>query len=170
MRLKEFLFAPKSIVDKGAWSDKKMPKTGGKFPLSSSRSYRLGGRWRWRVVELKVGIREFRLLIAYRQSKQQYLAILGDFSGKDTLILASYEYHSTHAGWHVHGSCAEPDDSQLGKMRHAGMRRFPRGNKRHRKLSYGVDDSSAITIAAKFYKIQGLGPDPVPPQTLNLFP
>jgi hypothetical protein len=170
VRLREFLCADKNVTSRGVWADKKMPKTGGKFPLSKNHSYRLGLGWRWRVVELSCEITDFRLLIAFRASRQQYIAALGVVRGYDTLVLASLEYHATHAGWHVHGYCGDPEGVHWGRMRYPDMIRLPAGNKRHRRMSYSVDDISAVTIAASFFRIEDLKPDPPQPATLSLFP
>ena len=94
--------ATKSNIRLGTWRDGKMPRTA--FPMSRSRSkaYRLGAGWRWRVVEFDANGMEYRLLIAYRTDKEQYMARLGVNDDGDMKIVASLEFHGTHPRWHLH--------------------------------------------------------------------
>jgi hypothetical protein len=158
MQLRDFLAAEKTVDDAGAWSDKKMPKTGGKFPMTKNRSYRLGSGFRWRVAEITAEGAKFRLLIAHNPWKEQYVAALGVASGGDTLVLARLEYHGTHRGWHVHGYCGMSDANHWGRMNYPDMVRIPDGKSRHRRIDYRVDDDEAVSIAADFFRIVDLKP------------
>ena len=79
------------------------------FPLSRRRrySFRLGSAYRWRIVRFEACERSFRLLIAFNLSKQQYRATLAIEDDRDMTVLASYEFHGTHPGWHLLATCDE---------------------------------------------------------------
>lgn len=170
MQFRDFLVADKTISSPGVWSNKKMPRTGGKFPLSKNHSFRLGTNWRWRVVDLTAGTSDFRLLIAYHEHKQQYLAALGVSNLSDTLVLARLEYHGTHPGWHLHAYCNGSEQRHWGRMSYPEMVRLPSGKKRHRRMDFSINDSDALDLATKFFRIDGLKPEPAKPGNLELWP
>lgn len=167
MSLREFILAPKTIVDLGAWSDKRMPKTGGKFPLTRARrNFRVGlSGWRWRVVTVSALERTYRLLVMYHAAKENYYAFLGLVTEGDTLVIGKLEYHSTHRGWHVHSCCEPPDMTNAGRMKYPSMGRYPGGNARHRSVEFEVSgDVAALEKAARHFRI----PDMKDPEDTQL--
>jgi hypothetical protein len=93
--------AEKTVVDPGSWQEGKMSRTA--FPMSKSRSraYRLGAGWRWRIMRFYASEHDFRLLVAFRTDKEQFIAMLGMDDGGDMKIVATLEFHGTHPG----GTC-----------------------------------------------------------------
>lgn len=90
--------------------------------------------------------RDFRALIAYRLDKETYLSLLGEDCGGDMKVLARYEYHATHPGWHFHANCGAeaPIVGRTGGLTH----RLPRGRQTHRRASFGITgDTSAESKA-----------------------
>ena len=157
MRLKDILKAEKSGFDWGNWQEgSKVPRTA--FPLSKSRdrAYRLPA-YRWRVVTFEALGHSFRLFIAYRLDKEQYRSVLAQDHGRDMTVIAQYEFHGTHPGWHLLATCDEIEDAPAGVMRHPWQRRFPkawRSTSSLRNARFGVaNDDQALNAAAKFFRL-----------------
>jgi hypothetical protein len=110
--------------------------------------------YRWRVVRFTACQESFRLLIVYRVDKEQYRAILALEHARDMSVLAQYEFHGTHPGWHLLASC-ETDDSAAGCMRHPGQRRMPQNRAFHRNTTFGVkNDGQALARAEYFFRLR----------------
>ena len=109
--------AEKTVADGGAWTrGKRMPVKA--FPLSKTgRGYRVGPQWDWCVYSLASGDSQYRLLIAFDQGKEQYLAWLGLADGEDQALLARLEFHPTHRGWHCHIKSGEAGDVSRGVVK-----------------------------------------------------
>lgn len=130
------------------------------FPMSKSRSkaYRLGSAWRWRVVTFSAGGADYRLLVAFRTDKEQFMAKLGLDDSGDMKIVASLEFHGTHPGWHLHHPNMDISGVPPGVMRGPWVRR----RECHGETEYGLDgadpDAKAFSIAAAIFGIgQGRG-------------
>jgi len=124
-----------------------MPKT--KFPLTTARKFSIGPRYRWRIVLFSCLGLDFRLLVFYRADKERYGAYLGLCDGSNTRVLARYEYHATHPGWHLHTYCGDIEDVPSGRFKWPGQRRIPRAGEYHRNTKFHLDDSMALYISAK---------------------
>lgn len=161
MTLRAFVKAEKTLVDAGSWSDKKMPKTGGKFPLSKARSFRVGAPgWRWRVVQVESANVQYRVLVMYHAGKRNYVALVATPVGGDLLILGALENHSTHPGWHVHAGCKEPVAADSGRLRYDSMRRTASGTVKNGRTAFPDCDDAAIEIAARYLKLPPLSSAP----------
>ena len=128
----------------------------GAFPLSRrrSRSFRLGAAYRWRIVLFDAVGRKFRLLIAYNAAKEQYVAVLAEERERDNAVIASYEFHGTHAGWHLLSACGPVEACPEGVMRGPWQKRFPPARDFHRRTHYGVSsDEAAVAVAARFFRL-----------------
>lgn len=69
-------------------------------------------------------------------------------------VLAQYEFHGTHPGWHVLATCDDVDGAPVGMMRHPWQRRLPRAREHHRRVDFGVSsDDKALTVAADFFRL-----------------
>lgn len=159
MTLRDFIRAKKTVIEAGSWSNKRMPKTGGKFRLSKARSFRVGAPgWRWRVMNLECEGHSYQLLVTYHAAKQNFVAILTTPVADDLLVLACLEYHSTHRGWHAHAWCKEADGTHRGRLRYPGMRRVPPGGAHHRPGVFPIGDRAALETAARYFHI------PLPPE------
>ncbi len=152
--LRAFVKAVKTLVNAGAWSDKRMPKTGGKFPLSKAKNFRVGATgWRWRVISVAVAGKPYLVLVMYHTAKQNFVAAVGTPVGGDLLILGVLENHSTHPGWHLHAGCKDPVVADSGRMRYDGMRRVSCGTTKNLKLPFPDGDSAAFEIAARYFRL-----------------
>lgn len=126
------------------------------FPLSRprNRAYRLGSSYRWRVVRFEAHSLAFRLLIVFNPDKEQYRATLALERGRDMSILASYEFHGTHPGWHMSATCGNVNDVPRGMMRGPWQRRFPKARAFHRRVEYGVPhEDAALDVASRFFRL-----------------
>ena len=91
----------KANIELGNWNrSKRMPKSA--FPLRINQAYRLPGTWTWRVLKFDVDEFQYRVLLAYKLEKQEFIAMLGLFVKDDTTVLCRVEHHGSHPGWHVH--------------------------------------------------------------------
>lgn len=126
------------------------------FPLSRRRqsSFRLGTAYRWRLVRFEACGYNFRLLLAFSIMKEQYRATLALEDDRDLCVLASYEFHGTHPGWHVLATCDDVATVPRGIMIGPWQRRMPNARSHHRKAEFGVkDDATALEVAASFFRL-----------------
>ncbi|MEO0438584.1 MAG: hypothetical protein AAF098_16920 [Pseudomonadota bacterium] len=124
-----------------------MPKT--VFPLSKTK-VKVSAASRWKLMKFSCGAEDFAVLIVYRLDKQQFWSYLAQDKGTDTMVVARYEYHSTHPGWHMHSNC-ETSKNVAGRT--GGLfDRFPRNKKAHRRLAFAVtgDESAEARAIAAF--------------------
>jgi len=97
---------------------------------------------------------QFRLLLAFNRTKEQYRATLALEGDRDMSVLASYEFHGTHPGWHVLATCDDIATVPQGMMIGPWQRRMPRARMRHRRSEFSVpDDEAAIALAAGFFRL-----------------
>jgi hypothetical protein len=93
-------------------------------------------------------------LIVYRIDKEQYRAILALEHERDMSVLAQYEFHGTHPGWHLLVSC-DIDDCVAGCMRHPAQRRMPENRSVHRNIKFDVkNDDQALAKAERLFRLQ----------------
>lgn len=162
MVLREFVRAAKTVVDSGKWvtSVKRLPRTGGPFPMSRSRGLPLGAGWRWRLLRIEAAGSLFRVMLAYRVAKPEFLALVGADIGGDTLVLGALEYHGTHPGWHVHAACRQPGANARGRTRHPEMRRVASGAARCTAHPFPASDGAALEIATRYFRLPLVDHDP----------
>jgi hypothetical protein len=157
VKLLEFVKASKTLVDAGAWTDKRMPKSGGKFPLSKARNFRVGASgWRWRVLEFACSTATVKILATYHAGKRNYLAAVGVPLGSDLLVLGRLENHGTHPGWHVHALCSHVPASSAGRLSHPDMKRPAAGEATNARLPFPSDDVAATEILVRYFKLPAL--------------
>lgn len=153
IRIQDIRKAPKSNVDWGSWGSGTMPRSA--FPLSKprNRAFRLGS-YRWRIIRFSALSLSFRLLIAFHAQKEQYRATLALEHERDLSVLASYEFHGTHPGWHLIAACGDVQSVPKGMMRGPWQSRFPRGRNFHRKVDFFISsEEKALDCAARFFKL-----------------
>jgi hypothetical protein len=156
MRLKEFIKGAKDKVSHGGWGDEKLRSKD--FPLSKKggKVYPLTRQWRWRVTTLEVGGRKFRLMASYHKVVPEFSAILAEDLGKDSRVIARFEFHATHDGWHAHPFCDDFDSILSGITKPIGTKRVPRGGSYHRHSEMLLDgkpmndDCAAAVVESVF--------------------
>ena len=154
MNVRDLIRRPKRVSSTGDWADggaRGMPKSA--FPLSRSRSFQLGRKWRWRVDLLEIEGGEARLLTALDPGTERFLAWLSVRRGDDFAIVARYEFHGDHPGWHIHSQCGLVAGLTAAQIKPYGSRRIPAANRRHRRVDYGVTEAGAIAAAYRVFRI-----------------
>jgi hypothetical protein len=151
MRVRDVLASRKTIIDAGTWKDGKMPPAA--FPLSKS-PLNVNKNYRWRCVAFTCCGASFRVLLFYRLGIQKFSSYLGRHDGKNMTVLARYEWHGTHEGWHFHvpRTC---DDSEQTSGRPGGCDlRIPNCSARHRRMIFGVvNDDTAFKVAFHAFRL-----------------
>lgn len=163
MQVGAFVKLQKRVEKAGTWKcgaldpkGKMGPKA---FDFGSRRPFILGRKWHWRVDELDCAGMKARLLIAYELGDEKYLAWLSLKRESDTVIVACYEFHGDHPGWHFHARCCSINDLQPGLQRQRdGGKRLPKGGNYHRDLSYEMSPIEAINRAYRAFNV-GLQPE-----------
>lgn len=160
MRVQDIIKASKLVVDWGK------PKLGGMmasvFPLSKRKrqSLRLGSLYKWRLIKFQALGETFRLLVAYHTKFDNYEAYLGAEvgPGPDLRLIATYSYHGTHPGWHMHAGCGDMRTLPIGVLRHPWLRRIPQSRSFVRRTEYvprggHMDDNMALYIAVERFNL-----------------
>lgn len=150
MLLKDIIQATKNNVRWGDWKfGEAMPRT--KFPLSKHTSFRIRTKHHWCITTFDCLSQPFRLLVFYRSDKEEYGAYLAQIEGADSKVVARYEYHATHAGWHIHANC-ETDLTPSGRIGGNIHKRFPKAGHKHRRTDFGItSDEVALLKAAEAF-------------------
>lgn len=153
MKLRELVRASKDVTDWGKWQQVKMPPRA--FPLSRRRggSYRLSYKYTWRVVLFDAVGASFRLLLAFRTDIQQFEAILGLIDESDTKVIASYEFHGSHPGWHLHANCDSIESLGAGFRKSGQEKRLPKYRQVHRRLNFDINEGNALAIVSKIFQL-----------------
>lgn len=152
MRVRELILKPKIVAKAGGWKTGKMARNA--FPLSRTRSYQLGVRWTWRVDLLEIDRVECRLLTAFEPQKHGFIALLSYQRGDSYAVIARLEFHGSEPGLHCHASCDAVSGTPVGVVKPFGVRRVPRYGKRHRRTTYEMTESSALSTSFGFFKVK----------------
>jgi hypothetical protein len=152
MLLKDIIKAPKNVTDNGVWtSGVLMPKS--QFPLLGNHKL-VRKPFTWKVIKFSCLGKNFRLIIFYRLDRQTYYAWLG-FDTSPVTVIARYEYHSTHPGWHIH-SCCDTEHAIQGVFNKKALNtRLPGGYSKHRNAEFGI--TTSIDAELKANKMFGIG-------------
>lgn len=157
MIFKQFLRGEKTVTDAGKWGMRKFPKTGGPFPLSKTKSVRLGDQWETRVVKLELDGHQYVMLIGVQHAKQEMLAYLGARIGDNSLVLARLEYHATHPGVHIHSCCGTHEPGWMSRTGHPGLKRIPaKARQKHNTMLPLITTDVALRLVAEKFRISGL--------------
>jgi hypothetical protein len=158
MRLRDFLRAPKRVTDVGKWTSGKAAK---KLLELSKGSLSLGAQWTWRRIVLECEGREYVVVIALHEAKQNYCAHLAaaGANARDTLVLASIENHGTHPGWHVHANCSGEGGANVGRLRYPAQIRLPAKGSKHRLRAMRIREDEALKPVLEFFRLDTVTDD-----------
>lgn len=162
MRLKAVIRAHKANVSIGNWHQGGVSKS--LFPLQKSGKSSLNFRGAFNLcgIEFTAAGSSFRVLIAVDLNKQEYYAHLGKAMGNDTQMIASYEFHSTHGGWHAHSACDHIENIPPGRYKGPWKRRIPKDMLTDRSIEFGVKSlPDALRLACEVF---GIAPDATLPK------
>lgn len=141
MRVQDVIRGEKHNLSVSDWGSGKTPKA--KFPLSKAgkKAWSYGAAWEWRFAEFEYAGRQFVLRVLLCEGKSKAHVHLGLRSGRDTIVLCSYEYHVDHqTGWHLHTLCGEKNDidnAPSGTLAHGPwVKRLPSARARHRRTAF----------------------------------
>lgn len=154
MLVRRLIVQPKKLKTPGRWADggtRGMPKTA--FPLSKTRGFQLGTRWRWRVDVLETHGSELRLLTALDSGTERFLGWLSVKRGDSYAVLARYEFHGDEPGWHVHSLCGVSSDVPVAQVKPYGTRRIPGVRAPHRRQDYAMTESQALALTFKLFRV-----------------
>lgn len=129
-----------------------MPATA--FRLTKRAPYLLGRFWHWRVDELVGGGMEFRLLTAFRADTEEFMAWLAIPMGEALTVIARFEYHGDHPGFHCHSTCADHSEIPVGEQDPYLFKRAPGASNRHRREDPVRTESEAIERAFTFFGVR----------------
>lgn len=157
MRVQAHVKTPKRVVDPGRWHQGKISSSA--FPLSRS-PIKLGGAWRWRVLQLESATCRYRLLVAYRADKPNLYAWLAQDHPKGLAVLCCLEDHQKphEKGLHCHALCGEDPEIPFGAQRYPGMIRVPRFGATHNRQAE-FTDTSVLPLALNFFEVNPSGGD-----------
>lgn len=157
-RLKDIIRADKTDIEFSAWGVGKLKSRD--FPMSKKpgQRYPMTARWRWQIISFSACGRKFRLLTSYHTLIPEFAAVLAEDTGRDSRILARWEFHLSHGGWHIHPVCDELDAISPGMVKPAGMMRLPSAASHFRRKlflnkSFAMDDTVATAIACRRFRI-----------------
>ena len=158
MRVAKVIGAAKSDVVLFRWSDDKLKAKD--FPLGKKRgkAYPLTRRYRWQVITFRALGRNFRVLVAYHLLAPEFITTLAEEIAGDSRVLARWEFHGTHAGWHVHTVCGDTDGLSVGVIKPLGTKRIRDKACYHRHMKmlndgHGMDDAIASAVACNLVRI-----------------
>lgn len=159
MTPKTLIKRPKSVAKAGAWKvvtgKSKMGK--GAFPLSGMPL--LGRGWHWRVDVLDGGGIRMTLYTAFHPDYAEFRSWLAVEREGDYVVIARYENHGNHPGWHCHAPCCDISEIDAGQPVARESMRFPGGNSEHRKERHmGIDvaafsETDALSAAFRFFRV-----------------
>ncbi|MBA3449323.1 MAG: hypothetical protein H0T56_17305 [Pseudaminobacter sp.] len=161
MRVASIIRAQKDDLSVGQWSDEKLRAKD--FPLlrKKGKAFPLTLRWRWQISTFSVLGRRFRILSSYHTLIPEFMCVLAEDIGSDCRVVARWEFHQSHDGWHVHVICGDIDSVTTGIVKPLGTKRIPADGTYHRHtelLNDGCDmeDKIATAIACD---LCGIGQD-----------
>lgn len=69
-------------------------------------------------------------------------------------MIASYEFHASHGGWHVHSGCGQLEDIPVGRYKGPWKRDIPSEWEKCRRTDWGIgSDDSALAKACEAFGI-----------------
>lgn len=157
MKARAAIGTVKRVADKGEWKlitgTSKMPKNA--FPIGTNSPVVFARNWNWRVDRLEGGAGEtYRLLTAFNGHKEEYRAWLAIDYGKNATLLARYEFHGSHPGWHCHAPCDDIGVSDPGALRTRGCSRLPAAKGFHRSQEFDTTSKErALARSFSFYRV-----------------
>lgn len=130
-----------------------MPATA--FQVARRAAIVLGRGYHWRGDILDARGTALELLTAFNPRIEEFHSWLGWRREGVVVIIARYEFHGTHPGWHCHSACCDISEIDPAQPRHRQFVRLPSGEKRHRRMLFDLTEASALAAAFRFYRVTG---------------
>lgn len=157
MKVRAAILKAKSVSEKGAWKlitgNSRMPKNA--FPVGGGSPVVFARNWHWRVDRLTSDDGEvYRLLTAYSDRLEEFRAWFAAEFGKSITLLARYEFHGSHPGWHCHAPCGEIESGDMGALRIRDCLRIPPGKGFHRDDEFDITSQDrALARSFGFFRV-----------------
>ena len=87
MKLKDVIRLEKTVVNYGRWLNGEIDRAS--WPLRRKK-LKFSPDWQWRVVFLRAGEREFRVLLQLNPLLEKFHAMLGEVRGDQLAVLCSH--------------------------------------------------------------------------------
>jgi hypothetical protein len=138
----------KVFVDASPWHNGSVSNAA--FPLSHKGKLRMGKAWNWCVHTVADADRQYRILVAFDPTKNQYWAWLGAAFGHDQALIARVELHSSHDGWHCHWKTGPIAEVPRGAVKASGKKELRRGCGEHQLT---VTKNNACGLAYQLFNV-----------------
>jgi hypothetical protein len=86
-------------------------------------------------------------------TKHTFIAWLSYQRGAAYVLAARLEYHGHEPGLHCHASCGDLDELPAGVVKPFGTRRVPQYGTFHRRVTYEMTESSALSLSFEFFGV-----------------
>lgn len=149
MKLADVIRLQKQVVSYGNWSSGNIDR--GVWPLRSKK-LKFSPDWQWRVVSLRAGDRDLRVLLQLNPLLEQFYAMLGEIRGDQLAVLCSHDLHTSHANWHCHVATGDIEKVRPGVTRDRETMRFWPSYTGECTEVFEVTQQSAMIIASKLYR------------------
>ncbi|WP_432257186.1 hypothetical protein [Limimaricola sp. AA108-03] len=149
MKLKDVIRLEKTVVSYGQWSNGEIDRAS--WPLRRKK-LKLSPDWQWRVISLRSGEREFRVLLQLNPLLESFYAMLGEVRGDQLAVLCSHDLHTSHSNWHCHVATGDIDRVLPGVTRDRDTFRFWPSYTGECTEKFDVTLHSAVTIASELYR------------------
>jgi len=119
------------------------------YPVTFARN------WHWRVDQLGADDgTSYRLLTGFNRHIEEFASWLAEDTERNPILLARYEFHGSHPGWHCHAPCDDIAPGDPCALRTRDCLRFPRGGGFHRRTDFDTtSEVHALTRAFNFYRV-----------------
>jgi hypothetical protein len=93
MKLSQVIRTQKQVISYGSWSNGPIDR--GSWPLRRKK-LKFSPDWQWRVVSLRTGERDLRVLLHLNPLLEKFYAMLGEIRGDQLAVLCSHDLHTSH--------------------------------------------------------------------------
>ena len=148
MRVRHLIEERKTRLQATGWSNSGTPPR--HVPVFQ-QTFPIGKGWQWKSVSAQSGNNDYVLHVRCNVTKGEWKAWLMIKRDGGWSIVGRFEYHSSHAGLHVHASCVS-SGVLLGEKSISECDRFPAGGRYHRRIQAWTPDGF-WNRALKFFRI-----------------
>lgn len=149
MKVKDVIRLEKTVVNYGQWSIGEIDRA--LWPLRRKK-LKFSPDWKWRVVSLRCGECELRVLLQLNPLLEKFHAMLGQVREDQLAVLCSHDLHTSHSNWHCHVATGEIDRVLPGVTRDRDTFRFWPSYTGKCTEEFDVTPYSAMMIASELYR------------------
>ena len=98
----------------------------------------------------------FKLLTAFNRHVEEFRGWLAVDFERNAILLARYEFHGHHPGWHCHAPCGDVEAGDAGALRTRDCRRLPGGMGFHKEQEFDTTSvERALARSFNFFRVRG---------------